>query len=62
MTAFGGYGRTPKNVLDQLADQSELSSKKAIMAEEIFETTRSFSYEAKHLGLPFNLRRLIKIW
>lgn len=57
MTAFGGNGRTPKNALDQLAAQSGLSSKKAIMvmAEEIFETTRSFSHEAKHLGLSPNL-------
>ncbi len=57
MTAFGGNGRTPKSALDQLAAQSGLSSKKAIMvmAEEIFETTRSFSHEAKHLGLSPNL-------
>lgn len=53
MTAFSGNGRTPKNALDHLAAQSGLSSKKAIMlmAEEIFETTRSFSNEAKNLGL-----------
>ncbi len=57
MTAFGGNGRTPKSAMDQLAAQSGLSSKKAIMvmAEEIFETTRSFSHEAKHLGLSPNL-------
>ncbi|AXN34730.1 type II toxin-antitoxin system HipA family toxin [Vibrio coralliilyticus] len=57
MTAFGGNGRTPKHVLDQLAAQSGLSSKKAIMvmAEEIFDATRSFSHEAKHLGLSPNL-------
>jgi serine/threonine-protein kinase HipA len=57
ITAFGGNGRTPKNALGQLAAQSGLSSKKAIMvmAEEIFETTRSFSHEAKHLGLSPNL-------
>ncbi|USD68190.1 type II toxin-antitoxin system HipA family toxin [Vibrio sp. SCSIO 43136] len=57
MTAFNGNGRTPKSALDQLAAQSGLSSKKAIMvmAEEIFETTRSFSREAKHLGLAPNL-------
>ncbi|MCG9641328.1 hypothetical protein L1D22_15685 [Vibrio sp. Isolate34] len=36
---------------------SGLSSKKAIMgmAEEIFETTRSFNQDAKHLGLSPNL-------
>ena len=57
MTAFGGNGQTPKNVLNQLAAQSGLSSKKAIMtmAEEIFEATRSFRHEAKHLGLSSNL-------
>ena len=57
MTAFGGNGRTPKNSIDQLAAQSGLSSKKAIMvmAEEIFETTRSFNHEAKHMGLSPNL-------
>ena len=57
MTAFAGNGRTPKSALDQLAAQSGLSSKKAmmLMAEEIFETTRSFSHEAKHLGLSPNL-------
>ena len=57
MTAFGGNGQTPKIVLNQLAAQSGLSSKKAIMtmAEEIFEATRSFRHEAKHLGLSSNL-------
>ncbi|MGO2509754.1 MAG: type II toxin-antitoxin system HipA family toxin [Vibrio hibernica] len=57
MTAFGGNGHTPKNALNQLAAQSGLSSKKAIMvmAEEIFEATRSFRHEAKHLGLSPNL-------
>jgi len=57
MTAFGGNGQTPKNVLNQLAAQSGLSSKKAIMtmAEEIFEATRSFRHEANHLGLSSNL-------
>jgi serine/threonine-protein kinase HipA len=57
MTAFGGNGQTPKSALDQLAAQSGLSSKKAIllMAEKIFETLRSFSHEAKHLGLSPNL-------
>lgn len=57
MTAFGGNGRTPKNALDQLAAQAGLSSNKAIMvmAEEIFETTRSFNHEAKNLGLSPNL-------
>ncbi|PAY01036.1 phosphatidylinositol kinase [Pseudoalteromonas sp. HM-SA03] len=57
MTAFGGDGRTPKRALDQLAAQSGLSSKKAIMvmAEEIFEITRSFRNEAKNLGLSHTL-------
>ncbi|WP_261857292.1 hypothetical protein [Photobacterium sanguinicancri] len=57
MTVFGGNGRTPKNALDPLAAQSGLSSKKAIMvmAEEIFEKTRSFSHEAKQLGLSPDL-------
>lgn len=36
---------------------SEVVFKKAsmVMAEEIFETTRSFRHEAKHLGLSPNL-------
>nr|WP_017217694.1 HipA domain-containing protein [Pseudoalteromonas sp. NJ631] len=57
MTAFSGNGRTPKSSLDQLAAQSGLSSKKAIMvmAEEIFEITRSFRNEAKNLGLSHTL-------
>ncbi|PMG10652.1 phosphatidylinositol kinase [Vibrio breoganii] len=57
MTAFFGSGRTPKNALDQLAAQSGLSSKNAIllMAEEIFEATRTFRHEAKHLGVSPNL-------
>ncbi|PMG85853.1 phosphatidylinositol kinase [Vibrio breoganii] len=57
MTAFCGSGRTPKNALDQLAAQSGLSSKNAIllMAEEIFEATRTFGHEAKHLGVSPNL-------
>ncbi|MEJ6472947.1 hypothetical protein [Pseudoalteromonas piscicida] len=57
MTAFGGNGRTPKRALDQLAAQSGLSSKKVIMvmAEEIFEITRSFRNGAKNLGLSHTL-------
>lgn len=57
MTAFDGNGQSPKNALEQLAAQSGLKSKKVIldMAEEIFESTRAFSHEAKHLCLPHNL-------
>lgn len=51
ITAFSGNGRIPKNALDELALQSGLYSKKAIvvLVEEQSETTRFLRHEGQRL-------------
>ncbi|WP_394391190.1 hypothetical protein [Shewanella woodyi] len=57
MTSFNGNGSSPKQALNILAVQAGYSSDKPLreMLEEIYQQSRSFTQEAKNLGIPNQL-------
>ncbi|MCH1931511.1 type II toxin-antitoxin system HipA family toxin [Shewanella sp. A25] len=57
MTSFNGNGSTPKQALGILAGQAGFSNDKPLreILEDIYQQSRDFAVEAKHLGIPNQL-------